>query len=193
MREGKFLRRLVTAAMFSALVLVMTFFIKIPMPSRGYIHLGDSVIYLAACFLPTPFAILSAGIGGALADVFGGYAQYALPTLIIKMLIALPFSNKDNKRLLTRRNAFMVVPAAAITIAGYYLTSVIMFALDKATAQGGFFGGLANPSTWIASLVTIPENSIQAGASAIVFLIAAAAFDKASFKVRMSALTLGEN
>ena len=44
------------SAMFAALVTVTTAFIKVPTP-LGYVHAGDSMVYLAASVLPGPFAL----------------------------------------------------------------------------------------------------------------------------------------
>lgn len=178
------LKLLVLSAMFAAMTTVLTFFIKIPTAGGGYIHLGDAVIYLAACFLPTPYAMLSAGVGGALSDLFGGYFVYLFPTFLIKALIALPFSRKAEK-ILTSRNACMVLPAGVITVAGYYLTKVFLLAFDQATTSQGFWGAFTNPVTWGAALENIPENTIQAVGSAVVFLVAALALDKANLKQKL--------
>ena len=83
-------KMIAVTAMFAALVTVTTAFIKIPTP-LGYSHAGDSMIYLGASVLPGPFGIIAASIGGALADLLSGYAQWALPTAIIKAFNALPF------------------------------------------------------------------------------------------------------
>ena len=48
----------VTAVM-TALVIVFTSFIKVPIGAGGYIHLGDLMILLSASILPLPFALLS--------------------------------------------------------------------------------------------------------------------------------------
>ena len=63
------LHRLVTAALFAAAIAVMTaYLLHIPLPTGGYIHLGDALIYLAACLLPVPYAAAAAAIGAGLAD-----------------------------------------------------------------------------------------------------------------------------
>lgn len=183
-RTNSALKKMAITAMFAAMTTVLTYFVKIPMPGGGYIHLGDSVIYLMACFLPTPYAMIGAGIGGSLADLFGGYFEYIIPTFIIKMLIAIPFTCK-NEKMLTVRNALMIVPSGAITVAGYYLTKVVLLAVDKATASVGFVGAFFDGSTWIAALANIPENTIQAVGSAIAFIIFALAFDGAKLKKRV--------
>ena len=43
--------RIVITAMFAAMIAVMTAFVQIKTPTGGYVHLGDSMIYLAASFL----------------------------------------------------------------------------------------------------------------------------------------------
>ena len=48
---------IVIAAMFAAMIAVMTAFVQIKTPTGGYVHLGDSMIYLTASFLPLPFAV----------------------------------------------------------------------------------------------------------------------------------------
>ena len=77
-------------AMFAALVTVFTAFIKIPSPF-GYAHAGDSMIYLAASVLSRTLRALASSIGASLADLLSGYAQWCLPTFIIKAFNALPF------------------------------------------------------------------------------------------------------
>lgn len=44
-------RELVTAALFVALITLTTAFVKIPLALTGYIHLGDTFIFLACYFL----------------------------------------------------------------------------------------------------------------------------------------------
>ncbi len=178
------LKRLAVTAMFAAMTMVLTYFIKIPTPGGGYIHLGDSMIYLMACFLPTPYAMVGAGIGGALADLTGGYFTYIIPTFIIKMLISLPFTSKGEK-MLTLRNAVMTVPSGLITVFGYYLTRIVLLSVDKATAQAGFFGALFDGSTWVGALESIPGDTIQAIGSAVAFILLALAFDGARIKRRL--------
>ncbi|MFQ7856746.1 MAG: hypothetical protein ACLRIS_18100 [Flavonifractor plautii] len=55
MRESKKLRLLCLAALFAGAIAVTTaYLLHIPIPTGGYIHLGDALIYLAACLLPAP-------------------------------------------------------------------------------------------------------------------------------------------
>ena len=91
----------------------------------GYIHIGDSLIYLAAAFLPTPYAMFAGAIGGAMADILTA-PVYAPATFIIKMLISLPITCKKDK-IVNVHNCVGVVVAAVISFIGYYITDVILF------------------------------------------------------------------
>ena len=65
-------KKITFTALFAALIAVMTAFIKMPTGiNEGYLHFGDSMIYLAGCLLG-PWAALAAAIGGALADILAG-------------------------------------------------------------------------------------------------------------------------
>jgi uncharacterized membrane protein len=84
---GKYLKlkNLVITGIMVALIFVLTFAIKVPVPfTRGYIHLGDSMIFIAAILFGWRVGALAGGLGSALADVVGGYAFWAIPTFIIK-------------------------------------------------------------------------------------------------------------
>ncbi len=86
----KHTKRLVLTGLMTALVFLLTFTVKVPIPfTSGYIHLGDSMIFLAVLALGPVYGAFAAGVGSMLADLISGYAQYALPTLIIKSLMAL--------------------------------------------------------------------------------------------------------
>lgn len=170
MKKNKVLL-LTTTALFTALVAVATSVIQIP-TGNGYVHFGDSVIYLAACILPGPCAFFAASAGAAIADLATGFAVYAPATIIIKSLNALPFvlmriylkkKNKDDK-ILSWQSCLMLVPTTLITIFGYLIADYIMFG-QKFALVYAFTGG------WL-----------QPGGSLVVFIILAAALDKIGFK-----------
>ena len=165
--------RIVIAAMFAAMIAVMTAFVQIKTPTGGYVHLGDSMIYLAASFLPMPYAILAAAIGGGIADLLV-YPETIIYTIIIKAINAVVFSAKDDK-LLTKRNALMTIPSGLVTVVGYSLSKLIRQLL----AGDSFHSAVVN------ALWKIPENGIQAIASALIFIVIALALDKADIKKRM--------
>ena len=157
MEKEKKLRNMVYTGLFAALICLTTAFILHIPVGNGYIHLGDSFIYLAACMLPMPYGILAAAIGGSMADLLSGYA-------IIKSMLAGCFYSmgvSSTKTLLSRRSVIASVACVAITVVGYYLTAVILY---------------GNPVAQIAE--TVPANLVQAGCSAALFCIAAFALDR---------------
>ena len=67
-QERRKLHLLVISALFAAAIAVMTaYLLHIPIPTGGYIHVGDALIYLAACLLPAPYAVGAAMVGAGLA------------------------------------------------------------------------------------------------------------------------------
>ena len=164
---------IVITAMFAAMIAVMTAFVQIKTPTGGYVHLGDSMIYLTASFLPLPYAVAAAAIGGGIADLLV-YPETLIYTVIIKAINAVFFSSKGDK-LLTKRNALMTIPSGLVTIVGYSLSKLIRMLLAGDSMQSAITNAL-----W-----KVPENSIQAVASALIFILIAAAFDKADIKRRM--------
>ena len=173
------LRQIVLAALFAALTTVLTYYVKIP-TYNGYMHIGDSMIYLCASILPTPIAAVSAGIGAALSDALGGYTMYIIPTFIIKAALVLCFTNKA-KKLLCKRNVVGVFVAAVVTIVGYYIAEVFILALES----GNFKDYLFSIPSWVGATNTFLGNAIQAVSSGILYIALSAALDKANIKDRM--------
>ena len=153
------------SGILSALVFVITAYLYIP-TYNGYVHCGDGVIFLAACVLPMPYSIIVGALGAMLADLLTGFAIWAPGSMIIKGLLALLFTCKSNK-ILTKRNLVMLLPAALISAAGYYLYEALI--------TGSF----------IASLSGIPGSIIQAVASSILFIVAGLAMDKYNIKKKL--------
>ncbi len=158
-------RNLVMSAMFAAIIaLTIVYLFHIPLGTGGgYLHFGDAFIYLAASFLPAPYACAAAALGGGLADVMSGAAIWAIPTMIIKPLTALCFTNRQ-EHLLNRRNIVAIFGAGCISVAGYYVAESIIV------------------GSWAAALATVWGNTIQAVGSGILFLVMATAIDKLGLK-----------
>ena len=76
-------REIVFTGLMTALVFIATFVPHIPIP-LGYAHLGDAVIFLLALLVPRRPALIAACLGSALADLLGGFALWAVPTIVIK-------------------------------------------------------------------------------------------------------------
>lgn len=157
-------RKLVIAAVLAAVITIMTAYVcHVPVGTNGgYVHFGDTFIYIAACMLPFPYAAAAAAIGAGLADLLTA-PMWILPTIIIKTLICIPFTSKKSKMLCTR-NVIAVFISAIISISGY------------AIAEGIMFGN------WAASLVSLSGGFVQSGVSGILFIIAGALLDKKDMK-----------
>ena len=162
------LKYITLTGLLAALITLFTAYIfHIPMGlNGGYIHLGDALIYLAAVLLPTPYAMAAGAIGGGLADLLTA-PMWALATVIIKILVVLPFTSRHSK-LFTKRNIVAPLIAMLITITGYYLAEVILYGKEAAF------------------LISVTTNSIQGVGSAAVFYILGAALDKAGVKTLIS-------
>ena len=125
MSQRENLRLLTTTALFAAAITVMTAYIlHIPLPTGGYIHLGDALIYLAACLLPVPYAAAAAAIGAGLADLLTA-PMWVLPTLVIKAVLVLFFTSKS-ECILCPRNWAAVVAAGLFSPAAYALANCVM-------------------------------------------------------------------
>ena len=172
MRNKKSLLKITYTAIFTAIILISTSSIKFSTGlGEGYIHLGDCFVYLSACVLPFPYCLIAGALGGALADILSGYAIWAIPTMIIKMLNAVPFvvmcrKHKSNI-ILSKHIVLMTVVSGIITILGYFVSECILYSVASAT-------------------LSLIGNTIQAVASGIVFIIIAKATDKISLKSKLS-------
>ena len=70
-------------AIMTAVTTVLTMFVKIPTPTRGYLNLSDTMIFFSAyAFGPWVGGIVG-GLGPALSDLISGYPQWAIFTFVI--------------------------------------------------------------------------------------------------------------
>jgi uncharacterized repeat protein (TIGR04002 family) len=161
---------LALSGLFAALIFVVTAYLHIP-TGEGYTHAGDGLIYLAACLLPTPYAVGAAALGGALADGLTGFLIWAPATIIIKIVTALFFTNKSEK-ILTLRNILGIIPSLVVCVCGYSLYQGIVMTKNFSVA------------TIAAAFTQTPAYCIQVAASTILFVLCAVALDKMNFKKR---------
>lgn len=76
---------LMATALLTAFASSLMLFIRVPL-AGGYIHPGDLVILCSALLLPYRLALFVGGVSAMLADVLGGYAQFAVFSFFIKMI-----------------------------------------------------------------------------------------------------------
>lgn len=167
MRMTAKVKNLAVAGVMAALITVMTAYVcHIPIGvNGGYVHFGDSLIYLAAVLLPRPYALAAAAIGGGLADLLTA-PMWAPATVIIKMILVVPFTAKTNK-IVTLRNIFATVVGYLITGVGYFIAEYVIF------------------GTGAVLLVSMWQNLIQSLGSAVFFVLFGLALDKAHFKMKV--------
>ena len=155
--------KIVTSALFSALICVATMVIKIPSPLKGYVNIGDCFVLLAGWTLSPLYAFISAGLGSALADVLSGYVTYAPATFIIKGVMALilhfGFKYLCKKTNSTISQIISGIVAEVWMIVGYFLFEGVLY---------GF----------IPSLVNIPANAVQGVVGVVLGSILIKFFEK---------------
>lgn len=148
-------KKLAVTALFMALTMVATMFIRIPLP-LGYVNLGDAFVLLSVFVLGPVYGTIASGVGSGLADLFG-YITYAPGTLIIKSAMAFVAWLAYQALIKTfKRKVFAEIIAGVLGVAvmafGYFLYETLLF-----TTVG-------------VALVNVPWNLLQ-GASGIVISI----------------------
>lgn len=129
-------KKLTMAGVMAALVFVMTYVPKVPVPvTGGYVHLGDGAIFLSVLLLG-PLGIPAAAIGSGLADILGGYMVYALPTMLIKAWMAL-IVWKGWKEGSWLRAAASFLLAEVVMVLGYYGCEHALYGAAAAWAAVG--------------------------------------------------------
>ena len=144
-------KKITYSALMMALVFVMTFIVRIPLPT-GYIHLGDAAVLLSAYILGPWAGLLAAGLGSAGADYFGGYAAYMIPTFIAKGSMAFIFGYFI-KRYPARNILFFAFPAIIDMALIYFVAEVIMY------------GSIVSP------FVNIPFSILQGTVGIVIMVI----------------------
>ena len=119
-------KKLALGGMLSAVILVMTIGLHLPVPATGgYVHLGDGFIFLTAAMLG-PYAALAAGIGSALADLLGGYFIYIPATFIIKAAMGL-IAGKFAVQCSRLRRLIVFVIAELVMVLGYMAFEWVLY------------------------------------------------------------------
>jgi len=158
-------KKLVFASLFAAIIFIATYILHVPLPfNGGYIHLGDTFIYLAACIMPMPYAMAAGAIGAGLSDALSpGAFVWVIPTIIIKPLLTLYFTRKPEK-FICKRNIIGIFLAGITGLIGYFIAGSII------------------SGSIIAAFGFMLVDSIQPIASGILFVIIGIAFDKSNMK-----------
>lgn len=122
-RTGDMLR----AAVFAALIALFTLFFRVPLPmENGYCNLGDALVLLSGLLTPG-WAAAACAMGGALADLIGGFALYAPVTALIRGLMGWLAAKmlKPETPPLRRLAAMLLIEA--VMAAGYFLYETLLY------------------------------------------------------------------
>ncbi len=166
MSQRQKLHQLVFAAIFAAAIAVTTAYIlHIPLPTGGYVHLGDTLIYFCACLLPGPWAMAAGAVGAGLADLLTA-PMWVIPTVIVKALICLPFTARHSK-LLCSRNIVAIFVSGILSPTLYGVTNIILS---------------GTPTAFIPQFLGTLLQSVSSG---ILFVVLAFAGDRLNLKQRL--------
>ena len=149
-------KKLVLTALFTALTMISTLLIRIPLP-LGYVNLGDAFVLLSVFTLGPLYGGISAGLGSGLADLIG-YIAYAPGTLVIKTAMALLawFVYKGLEKVIKKELLSQIVGGicgAALMAFGYFAYEALLF------------------STVGVAIVNVPWNLLQ-GAVGVILSVA---------------------
>lgn len=166
MKQESAIKHLCETALFTALVFLGIFIFKFPLPF-GYVHLGDSMIFLAVLMLGGKRGAFAGGIGGALADLISGYAIWMFPTFLCKFFLALCMGYVIEKQLfgLVGKRAWVVggLLGGLVQTIGYMIASYVLYGMP-------------------AVIVAIPSLAFQSIAGLVVAFILAAALQKTALQ-----------
>lgn len=166
MREAERIKNLCETALFIAIVFFGAFIIKIPGPF-GYMHIGDSMIFLAVLMLGGKRGAVAGGLGAAIADIVSGYTIWAVPTMICKAAMAIVMG--------------MMIKHRAFGLKGRLLWIV-------SAVAGGITQGILYEVFWLvlfgkaAALAALPGLTFQMVSGIIIAFVISEALQKTSLR-----------
>lgn len=167
METKSHVQKIVMTAMMMCLVMIATMFIRVPIPgTQGYVHLGDSMVFLSVLILGWKYGAVASAFGGLLADVLGGAAAWAPWTFGIKGIMAVILgliAMKLSKRSYISRGGFIFGEAAGMVLAGVFMVAGYYF------AEGVMYGN------WVAPVIGIPWNIGQFAVGMVIAVVLATA------------------
>lgn len=157
---------LIFTALLTAITVVTTMFLKVPL-GVGYVHLGDSIVFLAVLVLPLPYAIFVGAVGTALADVFSGYAAWSpwsLGIMAVCVIVTRLVAGNGPGATMPRKTVKTILTIPMRELTGY-LAGIICVAAGYCVAEIFIYGAS------IAAFASIPFNLAQAATGAVVAVL----------------------
>lgn len=139
-------------AMLSALTVVLSLFVIIPIPpTKGFVTLAEAGIYTSALLFGGFPAALVGGVSGGLIDFLSGYPEWAFFSIVIHGLQGL-IAGTIAKRGTAKFEFLGLLLGSVVMIIGYFLAGWLLFGLPA-----GLFSIIGNSiQNVLGILVTIP-------------------------------------
>lgn len=159
MKDEK-LKLMTRYAVMIALTTVMTMVVHIPTPAtKGYLNLGDMVVFLAAIIFGKSGGFVVGGLGSALADMLLGYTHYAPITFVVKGLEGF-FAGALLETKIGQKVPIVPTAIGGVWMAfGYYIAEIFMYGRE-------------------AALAGVPGNIVQGLLGAVVAVVLSVALKK---------------
>jgi uncharacterized membrane protein len=178
MRDDR-VREIAVAALFTSMVIVLTYVIRIPISvTGGYFNFGDIVIFLAAMLMGGKYGFAAGGVGAAIADLIG-FPSFALITFFVKGIegFIVGYISRGRKHLVP--SVPRLIAAALLgglwMVAGYFIGEVIFFGAGASTVGESLLRGVK------VAVIEVPWNILQAA----VGIAASVPLASALFKVKL--------
>jgi uncharacterized membrane protein len=152
------LHRLVFVALCAALIFVTTYFVKIPSPLQGYVHIGDAMLLFTVFILGAWYGWPAAAIGAGLADLIGGYFVFVPATVLDKALTAI-----------VAGLIFWAIKGRSQKLGRVFLACLTAGIVGELVMTAGYFAY----EFWVldygwAAAAEIPFNLVQGGVAVVV-------------------------
>ena len=129
------IRRLTLTALMAALVFVLTVAVRLPTAAGGYLHLGDAAIAFSAFAFGPWVGGVAGALGTGLADLYGGYPQFALISFLVNGLQGWLMGWLVRRRMTTGIVVLAVVCGSAIVVAGYFVAEIFLLGIAAALTE----------------------------------------------------------
>lgn len=159
---------------FAAMIALGTLVIRIPTPTGGYIHIGDSLVYLSGLLLGPVLGAVVSGLGSAIADLFG-YVEYAPATLVIKAVDAF-----------LTAVIFITIQKQLKGTVGSIIAYCLAVIVGGLTMVGGYFFYEMMLKGYAYALSSVSFNVVQAFGGAIVAFPVLLALEKTRYFSRLN-------
>lgn len=128
--------------------------------ANGALHFADPVIMLVSILMPTPYALVSVGVGSLAADLARGFYLLAPATFVIKLLMVLAVKGLQKTEKAKKFPEIITSPALLIPVPGYYLAKVV----ELLCREKGF-------SAFGEAAVTFRKDLVQAVGSILIYFL----------------------